>query len=121
MGKGMFVAGGHGNAKGQVLRDGGQRRDDHQRVIGRCFNGPFHRRISVAAKHVVETQYIAKKQHIEVRLVSNARQVRPVAEGIDCQAFISRVSPKAWRTATAHAGLLIERKQKRSWIGHRGS
>ncbi|MNR14533.1 hypothetical protein D3C85_1310150 [compost metagenome] len=121
MGKGMFVAGGHGNAKGQVLRSGGQGWNDHQRIVRRGFHRPLHRRIGVATKHIVEAQHITKKQHVEVSLIGNARQVRPIAQRVDRQSFVSGMGPKAWRAATAHTGLLIECKQKRFWIGHRDS
>ncbi|MNM70546.1 hypothetical protein D3C81_821770 [compost metagenome] len=107
MGERMLVTGGHSDAEGEVFRHGGQCRNDHQRIVGRCFHRPLHGRVGITAKHIVETQHITKKQHVEMSLVGDACQVRPVAQRVDGQSLVSRVRPEARRAATANAGLLV--------------
>jgi len=121
VGEGVFIAGGNRDAERKVFGDRGQGGNDHQWIVSRSFHSPFHCGIGIAAKDVVETQHVAEEQHVEVGLVGNARQVRPVAQRVDCQAFVSRMRPEARRTSTAHTGLFVECKQQRFWIGHHGS
>ena len=121
MGKRMLVTGGHGHTESQIFGDGCQCRNDHQRIIGRGFHGPFHGGIGIAGKHIVEAQHIAEKQHVQVSLIGDPGQVRPIAQRVDAQSLVCRVGPQAWRTTTADTRLLGEGKQQRFGIGHHDS
>ena len=84
-----------GDAKAEVLRGVGHRRDQQQRIVHRDLHGVADRGIGLPLKHVVDAEDVGQEQSIEQAALQRPRQRHPVIEIGVVHRAIARMRPHA--------------------------
>ena len=91
---GRFVGQVAGDAKSQVLRGVGHRRDQQQWIVHRDLHGVADRGVRRTVEYVVDAKDVSKKQAIEQAALQRARERHPVLEIGVMRRLIARVRPQ---------------------------
>ena len=89
-----FVAQVGGHAKAQVLRHGGHRRHQQQRIVDRQLDRFLQRQVDRLLVHVVDTDDVGDKQAVKQPALQRGRQPGPVAQRIEIDRVIARMRPQ---------------------------
>ncbi len=86
-----------GDAEAEMFGDGGHRRDQHQRFVGRRLRGIAQRRVRAVAEHVVDAEHVGEKQPVEPPALQRLRQIEPVGQAVVVERAVARMGPEPGR------------------------